>query len=191
MKKKQDKGRTEQKQYQKPLKKSFDPKEYQYFVNNQKHKPASQGSESGTESEYDSSIGSGSESFSDGSSVSDVPQKSKSKDCNRRKQEILIKLMALEKKGVELTKKFSMKSDLDDLEFEYELHRKTAETDAGVIFQSKKSPCGQQRAPQNHKKTFFNEKKAPAGNKELHKIIKNLFSMKKRLLRATKGSTKS
>ena len=39
------------------------------------------------------------------------------------KQTILLKLYALEKKGVELTKKFSMNSTLSELKFEYELHK--------------------------------------------------------------------
>jgi hypothetical protein len=116
-------------------KRSFDKKEYQYFINSQKHKPQESGSDS--ESEYDSYSESGTgDSFSECSSASEVPRE-KDRDSSRKKQEILIKLMSLEKKGVELTRKFSMKSSLSDLEFEYELHRKTAETDAGVIFQQK------------------------------------------------------
>jgi hypothetical protein len=134
--KKVNKKQQPQPQEHKSMKKSFDPKEYQYFINSQKHKPDK--SESGSSSGYDSYSESGSGSFSDNSSESDAPRdREREKDSSRKKQEILIKLMALEKRGVELTRKFSMKTSLSDLEFEYELHKKTAETDAGVIFQQK------------------------------------------------------
>ena len=41
-----------------------------------------------------------------------------SREIERKKQEILIKLLALEKKGVILTKNYSLKSSLEELEFE-------------------------------------------------------------------------
>jgi len=46
-------------------------------------------------------------------------------------------LYALEKKGVELTKKFSMNSSLSELKFEYELHKNEMEIEMSVKFQQK------------------------------------------------------
>ena len=46
-------------------------------------------------------------------------------------------MYALEKKGIELTKKFSMNSTLSELKFEYELHKNEMEIEMSVKFQQK------------------------------------------------------
>ena len=122
----------------------FDPEEYQYFVNNQKHKPRKEKdeyseSESGSEySDYSGSEYSSGSGSSGSSENSVIPSKSLSKkEIERKKQNILIKLLGLEKKGVELSRKFSMHSKLEDLEFELNLHKTAAESEASVHFQQK------------------------------------------------------
>jgi len=124
----------------------FNPEEYQYFVNNDKHKPRKTKDYSDSESDSgysgysgsDYSSGSGSSRSSGSSNESVVKTKSLSKkDAERKKQNILIKLLGLEKKGVELSRKFSMHSKLEDLEFELNLHRSAAESEASVHFQQK------------------------------------------------------
>ena len=116
----------------------FNPDDYQNFVNSSKtkHVPEkeesdeSQGSESGSEDGSEYSDYSGSESGSEKS------EKIK-KDPKLEKQEILLKLLALEKKGVVLTKKYSMSSKLSDLRFELELHKNNASIDVSIKFQQK------------------------------------------------------
>ena len=107
-------------------KNKFNADDYQSFVNNSKKKD---GSDSGSDSGSDYSSG-----YSDSSHGSKDKQK---KDPKQEKQEILLKLLALEKKGVELTKKYSMSSKLSDLRFELELHQSNAEQEMSVKFQQK------------------------------------------------------
>ena len=91
------------------------------------------------ESESSSSDASSSDSYdsedeySDSSSDNDNNKISKIK----QKQEILLKLLNLEKKGIELSKKYSMDSKLSDLKFELEMHKNNAEIDVSVKFQQK------------------------------------------------------
>lgn len=120
---------------------SFDTNELQYFVNNQKHKPVYEKSIEGDEEDsVEESIVYSEEDFyepeEESYEDSSLPQKS-NKELDRRKRELLIKLLALENKGVELTKKFSLKSRFEDIEFEYETQKKALETEAGVKFQQK------------------------------------------------------
>jgi hypothetical protein len=122
-------------------KSKFNADDYQSFVNNSKKKAAS---DSGSGSESCSESGSGSESgsetgseYSDYSDSSDGSNVKEKKDPKQEKQEILIKLLALEKKGVELTKKYSMSSKLSDLRFELELHQGNMEKEMSVKFQQK------------------------------------------------------
>ena len=111
----------------------FNPDDYQNFVNNAKTKQKTR-SDSSSESGSDSASESGSESgYSTASGSSAGPKK----DPKAEKQEILLKLLALEKKGVVLTKKCSMSSKLSDLRFELELHKNNASIDASVKFQQK------------------------------------------------------
>ena len=122
---------------------SFDPTELQYFVNNQKHKPVVERKEdegSVEESLDDQSVedyGDYYEDENDYYEEESVSQKSNNKELERRKRELLVKLLALENKGIELTKKFSLKSKYEDIEFEYETQKKALETEAGVKFQQK------------------------------------------------------
>lgn len=128
-----------------PTKKSF-PKfptmeddEFKYFTNNKKQKPIIQKEES--EDEYSDEEVSESESEvdeSDGGSITSVKHKKISpREAEKRKQELLIKLLALEKKGVTLTKNYSLKSTLEEIEFEYTTQQKAAEIEASVHFQQK------------------------------------------------------
>lgn len=118
----------------------FNPDDYQNFVNSSKtkQKPDRDDSDSGSEVSESGSGGSeeGSEysDYSDSGSEGSVKHK---KDPKLEKQDILLKLLALEKKGVVLTKKYSMSSKLSDLRFELELHKNNAEVDASVKFQQK------------------------------------------------------
>lgn len=118
----------------------FSKDDFQNFVNSSKVKSKKQESESDEESDEESdsdnsSVSGSSESVSD--SESDASSVEDKVDKRKAKQEILIKLMALEKKGIELTKKFSMSSKLSDLQFELDMHTKQAEVDVSVKFQQK------------------------------------------------------
>lgn len=120
----------------------FSKDDFQNFVNSSKVKSKKQESESESDEESDeesdsdnSSVSGSSESVSDSeSATSSVEDKV---DKRKAKQEILIKLMALEKKGIELTKKLSMSSKLSDLQFELDMHTKQAEVDVSIKFQQK------------------------------------------------------
>jgi hypothetical protein len=120
----------------------FNADDFQSFVNNNKTKTPKD-DDSGSESSYSGGSESGSESSgyssdSGGSSSSGSSSKSENKhDSKKEKQEILLKLIALEKKGIELTKKYSMSSKLSDLKFELDLHKNQAEIDVSVKFQQK------------------------------------------------------
>jgi len=132
---------------QKPVipKASFDPAELQYFVNNQKHKPVFEKKDEeqsiDEESVDEQSVEDYGDYYSQGGETEEEyyreEPKVNSKELERRKRELLVKLLALENKGVELTKKFSLKSKYEDIEFEYETQKKSLETEAGVKFQQK------------------------------------------------------
>ena len=114
----------------------FNPDDYQNFVNSSKTKPA-QDRDNSDESEGSESASEGGSEYSDYSdSASEKSEKFK-KDPKMEKQDILLKLLALEKKGIVLTKKYSMSSKLSDLRFELELHKHNAEVDVSVKFQQK------------------------------------------------------
>tara|TARA_B100000085_G_C18537825_1_gene510742 strand:- start:117 stop:1250 length:1134 start_codon:yes stop_codon:yes gene_type:complete len=113
----------------------FNPDDYQNFVNSSKTKQKSEKNDS--ESEESDYSDNGSDASSDYSDYSDAASDKEKKDPKQEKQEILLKLLALEKKGVVLTKKYSMSSKLSDLRFELELHKSNAEIDVSVKFQQK------------------------------------------------------
>jgi hypothetical protein len=117
----------------------FKASDFEDFVNSSKVK--SKKEESSSESESDSESDSDNSESDSGSIDSDdsVSDASSVDKLNKKKvkQEILIKLMALEKKGIELTRKFSMSSKLSDLQFELDMHTKRAELDVSVKFQQK------------------------------------------------------
>jgi len=112
----------------------FNPDDYQNFVNSSKTKQVNDKDDS-DESDYSDASGEGSE-YSDDYSDSGS-ETSHKKDPKQEKQEILLKLLALEKKGVVLTKKYSMSSKLSDLRFELELHKNNSELEVSVKFQQK------------------------------------------------------
>ena len=119
------------------------PDEFSFFTNNKKQKPIVQKQESEdeyseeeSEEEEDSECSDSDSDTESNVSVNKEPKMS-SREIEKRKQEILVKLLALEKKGVTLTKNYSLKSSLEELEFEYETQRYAAEVDASVHFQQK------------------------------------------------------
>lgn len=132
---------------------TFEPEEFKFFSNNKKTKPfvekqkeansdseESEDAESEQSDESDNISVSQDDSASQCSSQSSEPEvkvKLTKKQKEQRKQELLIKLIALEKKGVTLTKNYSLKSSLEDIEFEYETQRQAAEMEASVHFQQK------------------------------------------------------
>ena len=61
----------------------------------------------------------------------------KEENQEEKKQDLLIKLQMLESRGVVLSKKFSMKSDLSELKLEYARQTKALETEQGVKFYGK------------------------------------------------------
>ena len=110
--------------------------EFKYFSNNVKQKPIiSKNNESDSDPEPESD--SESEPESEPESIKTNKPKLNSRENEKKKQELLIKLLSLEKKGVTLTKSYSLKSSLEELEFEYETQRYSAEVDASVHFQQK------------------------------------------------------
>lgn len=121
----------------KPSSSKFNPEDFQNFVNSSKAKklPDKEDSESDcSDSGSDESRDSGYSDYSD--SGSESSKKSK-KNPKMEKQDILLKLLALEKKGIVLTKKYSMSSKLSDLKFELALHKNNAEVEVSVKFQQK------------------------------------------------------
>ena len=123
---------------------TIDNDEFKYFTNNKKQKPVVQKQESEDEySDEDEDDESDEEEYSnDGVSDSESEpsvkhKKMSSREIEQKKQEYLIKLLALEKKGVNLTKSYSLKSSLQELEFEYNTQQKAMEIEASVHFQQK------------------------------------------------------
>jgi hypothetical protein len=125
----------------KPIKTTkFAAEDYQNFVNSSKTKTDkrynNEDSDSSENSETDESCSEYSD-YSKSDASSDDDKKSNIKNKIEEKQTLLLKLYALEKKGIELTKKFSMNSTLSELRFEYELHKNEMEIEMSVKFQQK------------------------------------------------------
>jgi hypothetical protein len=118
---------------------TIDADEFKYFSNNKKQKPIIEKQESEDEySEEEESDAESDDELSDsGSEPSVKHKKMSSREIEQKKQEILIKLLALEKKGVNLTKSYSLKSTLEELEFEYKTQQNAMEIEASVHFQQK------------------------------------------------------
>lgn len=115
----------------------FNAEDYQNFINNSKAKNVKNDSDSGSDVDESDAYSEYSD-YSDASdSSSSKSQNSDHKNSKKEKQEILLKLVALEKRGITLTKKYSMASKLSDLRFELSLHKSNAEIDASVKFQQK------------------------------------------------------
>ncbi len=115
-------------------KEKFNAEDYQNFLNSSKTKNIKNTSDSSSDDDSD-----GYSDYSDYSddSNSDASAASEHKSSKKEKQEILLKLVALEKRGITLTKKYSLSSKLSDLKFELDLHKNNAEVDASVKFQQK------------------------------------------------------
>jgi hypothetical protein len=121
---------------------TIDNDEFKYFTNNKKQKPIVQKQESEDEYSDDEDESEEEEDSDDDVSDSESEQsvkhkKMSSREIEQKKQEYLIKLLALEKKGVNLTKSYSLKSSLQELEFEYNTQQKAMEIEASVHFQQK------------------------------------------------------
>jgi hypothetical protein len=119
----------------------FEAEDYQNFINSSKTRGDKRYededySESDENSDTDES-GSDCSDYSKSESSSTDSKKPNKKNKIEEKQTLLLKLYALEKKGVELTKKFSMNSTLSELRFEYELHKNEIEIEMSVKFQQK------------------------------------------------------
>ena len=122
---------------------SFQNSEFQYFTNNKKHKPVinkeeSEDSEEESEEESEEDE-SDNESVASSNTAPSIKHNNKpnKREEEKRKQELLVKLLALEKKGVTLTKSYSLKSSLEEIEFEYQTQQYAAEAEASVHFQEK------------------------------------------------------
>ena len=115
---------------------TIEPDEFKYFSNNFKQKVQVEKEEEEEEDE-ESVLDTASECSQ--STYNKTPNNSKINNnfVEKKKQEILIKLIALEKKGVTLTKNYSLKSSMEELEFEYESQKHSAEIEASVHFQQK------------------------------------------------------
>lgn len=117
----------------------IDNDEFKYFTNNKKQKPVVQKQDSEDEySDEEESEEDSDDDISDSESEPSIKQKKMStREMQQKKQEYLIKLLALEKKGVNLTKSYSLKSSLEEIEFEYNTQQKAMEMEASVHFQQK------------------------------------------------------
>jgi hypothetical protein len=106
------------------------PTDYNVFSNPKKiSKRQDQDPDSEPESEYSSMS-----SESGGGYESDSHEKESFADKQKLKQDLLIKIQALEKKGFEFSKKFSMTSNYDEIAFEYEKVKKFIESQAAIKF---------------------------------------------------------
>jgi hypothetical protein len=111
-------------------KKVFKPvarKDYTAFSNPKKLRPP----EPESESEYSQL-----ESENEGpeNSGEEFTEKESWEEKQRLKQDLLIKIQSLEKKGFEFSKKFNMNSNYEEMEFEYSKIRKYIETQGSVKF---------------------------------------------------------
>jgi len=113
-------------------KERFVDRDYGAFSNPKK---ISERSEAGySESEYSDITES--EDTDNGSeySYSEKKEKESWEEKQRLKQDLLIKIQALEKKGFEFSKKFNMTSSYEEMEFEYSKIKKFIESQAGIKF---------------------------------------------------------
>lgn len=87
------------------------------------------------ESEYtEDSSEMGSEYSEDPSETAPRVKEQSYEEKQKLKQDLLIKIAALEKKGFEFTKKFNMTSNYEEMMFEYEKIKKFIEAQAGIRF---------------------------------------------------------
>ena len=123
-----------------PKKKAkFSPEDYQNFVNSAKTRAEKKHDPEDYDSDSESGDSDNSEMSEYSESMSENSEDDKKSNANKKeeKQKLLLQLYALEKKGIELTKKYSMNSKLSDLKFEYELHKNSAEIEMSIKLQQK------------------------------------------------------
>ena len=108
--------------------------DFSNFSNPKKINPRRQVESEYSDSEY-SSIDSGSEysSIGSGDSAADN-EKQQWEEKQKLKQDILIKIQALEQKGFEFSKKFNMNSSYEDMKFEYDKVKHFIESQAAIKF---------------------------------------------------------
>ncbi len=110
------------------------PTEYDYsaFSNPKKVKHEEEYSEQNSEYESDS------EKSNFSGNDEPLPNEAKPKetweDKQKMKQDLLIKIQSLEKKGFEFSKKFTMTSNYEEMMFEYQKIKKFVETQAAIKF---------------------------------------------------------
>ena len=111
--------------------------DYNSFVNPKKVKneyPESDGSEYSDESDESGNESGGSGYSDSGESFSEKKEKDNWEEKQKAKQDLLIKIQALEKKGFEFSKKFNMTSNYEDMMFEYEKVKHFIDSQAAIKF---------------------------------------------------------
>ena len=109
-----------------------EPRNYSAFSNPKK---VSQREEEYSDSEYSSTDQSyGGDSYDSYSENGAQDNKASFEEKQKLKQDILIKIQALEKKGFEFSKKFNMTSSYEEMEFEYMKVKRYLESQAGIKF---------------------------------------------------------
>lgn len=120
----------------------------EYFSNNNKHKPLEEHIPSRTNYEeddasdeyYEDDYDNDNDEYDDmgynenpiNDNCEEDPQ-----ELEFKKRDLLLKLSALEKKGVKLTKKMNTSNSYSDIQYEYESQKKELSIDAGIKFQRK------------------------------------------------------
>ena len=120
--------------YRAPPPRQHDQRQHDYsFISNPK-KISKVIEENSDESEYSSEESEISEVYSDDRET--IPQEPKItfEERQKLKQDLLIKIQALEKKGFEFSKKFNMTSNYDEMVFEYEKIKKFIESQGAIKF---------------------------------------------------------
>ena len=128
------KNRVEQSKSRFKPRKQMTDNDFSSFSNPKKINPNRQVESEYSDSEY-SSIESGS-AYSDdsGDSGDSIQEKQQWEEKQKLKQDLLIKIQALEQKGFEFSKKFNMNSNYEDMKFEYEKVKHFIESQAAIKF---------------------------------------------------------
>jgi len=128
--------RKKEKSYPQPIQRSS-PNDYSAFSNPKKVSADQQSEYSNNESEYESdSEKSEAPEMGNNEPENNQPPKPKEtwEDKQKMKQDLLIKIHALEKKGFEFSKKFNMTSNYEEMMFEYQKIKKFVESQAAIKF---------------------------------------------------------
>jgi len=123
------------KNYYEPPSRQHDQRKHDYsFISNPK-KMSKVAEENSDESEYSSEESEqDSEVYSEDRETISQEPKITFEERQKLKQDLLIKIQALEKKGFEFSKKFNMTSNYDEMVFEYEKIKKFIESQAAIKF---------------------------------------------------------